>query len=194
MIWRLMKDFKYDIMFSAFVDYDIDTYYIYYTPHAWICRKFVTNVPHIHNIASQTLSKFDFETFQNLQLRNIVIITKQQKCSITYYNVAVLRGNAKHRSVIGRLGVMFNVRNGTYLVLTEFLHNIYVRLNLRPPFPSAHLTCSVCQAMCVIVDKNKCIKQLALVTIIFSNPLRVGFIQLGPSSNTKGTSKIKQPY
>ena len=28
MIWRLIKDFKFDIMFSACFDYDIDTYYI----------------------------------------------------------------------------------------------------------------------------------------------------------------------
>ena len=37
MIWRLIKDFKFDILFSACFDYDIDTYYILkniYTPHA----------------------------------------------------------------------------------------------------------------------------------------------------------------
>ena len=30
--------------------------------------------PHIHNIASQTMSKVYFETFQSLQLTNIVIL------------------------------------------------------------------------------------------------------------------------
>ena len=35
LIWRLIKDFKSDVMFSAGFDYDIDTYYIYiYIPHA----------------------------------------------------------------------------------------------------------------------------------------------------------------
>ena len=64
MNWRLIKDFKSDIMFSAGFDYDI---YIYiYIPHAWICRKFMTNVPHVHNIASQIMSKVYFETFQSL--------------------------------------------------------------------------------------------------------------------------------
>ena len=43
-------------------------------PHALICRKFNTNVPHIHNIASQTMRKVYFETFQSLQLTNIVIL------------------------------------------------------------------------------------------------------------------------
>ena len=59
MIWRLIKDFKSNIMFSACFDYDMDTYYIYdiYTPHASTCRKFVTNVSHFHNNASQTMSK-----------------------------------------------------------------------------------------------------------------------------------------
>ena len=48
--------------------------YIYiYIPHAWICRKFITNVSHVHNITSQTMSKVYFETFQSLQLTNIVI-------------------------------------------------------------------------------------------------------------------------
>ena len=29
MIWRQIKDFKSDVVFSAGFDYDIDTYYIY---------------------------------------------------------------------------------------------------------------------------------------------------------------------
>ena len=29
MIWRLIKDFKSDIVFNACFDYDIDTYYTY---------------------------------------------------------------------------------------------------------------------------------------------------------------------
>ena len=29
MIWRLIKDFKYDIVFSACFDYDIDAHCIY---------------------------------------------------------------------------------------------------------------------------------------------------------------------
>ena len=29
MIWRLIKDFKSDVVFSVGFDYDIDTYYIY---------------------------------------------------------------------------------------------------------------------------------------------------------------------
>ena len=33
MIWRLIKDFKSDVVFSASFDYDKDTYYIY-IPHA----------------------------------------------------------------------------------------------------------------------------------------------------------------
>ena len=63
MIGRLMKDLKFDIVFSACFDYDIDTIY---SPHAQICRKFFTNVPHAHNIASQTMGKVYFETFQSL--------------------------------------------------------------------------------------------------------------------------------
>ena len=35
MIWRLIKDFKSDIVFSAGFDYDVYYYYIYiYIPHA----------------------------------------------------------------------------------------------------------------------------------------------------------------
>ena len=33
MIWRLIKDFKSDIMFSAGFDYDIDTYFIHIYIH-----------------------------------------------------------------------------------------------------------------------------------------------------------------
>ena len=74
MIWRLIKDFKSDIVLHACFDSNICLEIIYiYTPHAWICRKFITNVPHIHNIASQTTSKAYFQTFQSLQLTNIMI-------------------------------------------------------------------------------------------------------------------------
>ena len=76
MIWRLIKDFKSDTMLSACFDYDIVSYNILkyiYIPHAWICRKFITNIPHVHNIASQTMGKVYFETFQSLRLMNIVI-------------------------------------------------------------------------------------------------------------------------
>ena len=44
-----------------------------------MCRKFIINVPHIHNIASQIMSKVYFETFQSLQLTNIVIKAKTLK-------------------------------------------------------------------------------------------------------------------
>ena len=76
MIWRLVKDFKSNIVFTVGFGYDRDIYYIskyMYIPHEKICRKFNTNVPHIHNIASQTMRKVYFETFQSLQLTNIVI-------------------------------------------------------------------------------------------------------------------------
>ena len=72
MILRLIKDFKSNVVLSASFDYDIDTYYIY-IPHAWICRKFIINVPHVQNIASQTMGEVYFETFQSLRLMNIVI-------------------------------------------------------------------------------------------------------------------------
>ena len=41
--------------------------------HAHICKKFITNVPHVHNIASQTMRKVCFETYQSLWLTNIVL-------------------------------------------------------------------------------------------------------------------------
>ena len=64
MIWRLIKYFKSDIVFSACFDYDKDAYYIQtYIYDAQICRKFITNAPHVHNIASQTMGKVDFLTF-----------------------------------------------------------------------------------------------------------------------------------
>ena len=72
MIWRLIKDFKSDIVLSESFDYDIDTLYIY-SPRAQICRKFITNVPQVHIIASQTMGKGYFETLQSLPLTNIVI-------------------------------------------------------------------------------------------------------------------------
>jgi hypothetical protein len=35
MIWRLIKYYKSDIVFSACFDYDVDTYYTYiHIPHA----------------------------------------------------------------------------------------------------------------------------------------------------------------
>ena len=71
MIWRLIKDFKSHVVFSAGFDYDIDAYYIYI--HTQICRNFISNVPHVHNIASQTMGKVYIETFQSLRLLNIVI-------------------------------------------------------------------------------------------------------------------------
>ena len=49
MIWRLNKDFKFDIVFSACFDYNKDVYSIYICVcvfHAQICRKFITNAPH----------------------------------------------------------------------------------------------------------------------------------------------------
>ena len=43
-----------------------------YIRHARICRQFITNVPHVHNIASQTnMGKVYFDTFQSLRLTNI---------------------------------------------------------------------------------------------------------------------------
>ena len=75
MIWRLLKDFKFDIVFSACSDYDIDSYYIYIKK--FLMHKYVESslpmFPHVHNIASQTMDKVHFETFQSLQLMNIVI-------------------------------------------------------------------------------------------------------------------------
>jgi hypothetical protein len=43
--------------------------------HEYVERaeRLITNVPHIHNIASQTMGEVYFETFQSLQLTNIVI-------------------------------------------------------------------------------------------------------------------------
>ena len=41
--------------------------------HEYVESSLPMGIPHIHNIASQITSKFDFETFQSLQLTNIVI-------------------------------------------------------------------------------------------------------------------------
>ena len=38
-----------------------------------MCRKFITIVPHVHNIASQTMGKVYFDTVQCLWLTNIMI-------------------------------------------------------------------------------------------------------------------------
>ena len=87
MIWRLVEDFKSNTVFSAGFDYDIDIYYIWKymcIPHALICRKFNTNVPHIHNIASQTMRKVYFETFQSLRLTNIVIVLNVLPRKVVY--------------------------------------------------------------------------------------------------------------
>jgi hypothetical protein len=49
MIWRLIKDFKSDIVFSACFDFDTDAYYIYiyiFLMHN-IFRNFITKVPHV---------------------------------------------------------------------------------------------------------------------------------------------------
>lgn len=74
MIWRLIKDFKSGIVFNAGFDYDVDIIYIYiYIVQSRICRKFITNVPRVHIIASQTMGKGYFETLQSLPLTNIVI-------------------------------------------------------------------------------------------------------------------------
>ena len=74
MNWRLIKDFKFDIVFSACFYFDIDSLSLSLCfLHAPICRKFITNVPHVHNIASQSMGKVYFETFQSLRLMNIVI-------------------------------------------------------------------------------------------------------------------------
>ena len=45
-----------------------------YIPDAQIRRKFITNISHVHNIASQTMGKAYFETFQSLRLTNKVIM------------------------------------------------------------------------------------------------------------------------
>ena len=37
-------------------------------------EKFITNVSHVHNLASQTMSEVYFEAFQSLQLTYIVIV------------------------------------------------------------------------------------------------------------------------
>ena len=69
MIWRLIKDFKADIVFSACFDYDKDAYYIYkyiFLMHEYV-EMFITNVPHVHNIAPQTMGIVYFETFQRLR-------------------------------------------------------------------------------------------------------------------------------
>ena len=63
MIWRLIKDFKFNIVFSACFDYDIDVFSLYICVcilHAPICRKFITNVPHVHNIVSQRMGDVYF--------------------------------------------------------------------------------------------------------------------------------------
>ena len=78
MIWRLIKDFKSDIVFSASFDYDLDAYYIQkylFLMHEYV-ERFITNVPQVHNIASQTMGEVYFETFQSFQLTYIVIVRK----------------------------------------------------------------------------------------------------------------------
>ena len=37
-----------------------------------MCRKFITYVPHVHNIASQIMGTVYFEAFQSLRLTNMV--------------------------------------------------------------------------------------------------------------------------
>ena len=75
MTWRQIKDFKSNIVFSASFDYDVDDFNFrnVYIPRARICRNLITNVLHVHNIASQTMGKVYFEFFQSLRLTNIVI-------------------------------------------------------------------------------------------------------------------------
>ena len=93
LIRRLIKDFKSDIVFSAGFDYDIDTYYIYidrYIFHAHICRKFITDVPHVHNIASQTIGKVYFETYQSLRLTNTVTAVKN-KHSMIFHIIQIIK-------------------------------------------------------------------------------------------------------
>ena len=41
--------------------------------HEYVESSLPINVPCVHTIASQTMSKFDFETIQSLQLTNIMI-------------------------------------------------------------------------------------------------------------------------
>ena len=68
---EINQGLQVDIMFSACCDYNIDTYYV---SLARICRIFNTNAPYVHNIASQTMGKVYFETFQSLRLMNMVIL------------------------------------------------------------------------------------------------------------------------
>ena len=74
MIRRLIKDFNSNILFSACFDYDIGAYYIYIYSSCTNMWKFIINVPHVHNIASQTMGKVYIETYQSLWLTNIVIL------------------------------------------------------------------------------------------------------------------------
>ena len=41
MNWRLIKDFKSDIVFSASFDYDIDMYYIYIYIYSFLMHEYV---------------------------------------------------------------------------------------------------------------------------------------------------------
>ena len=50
------KDIKFDIVFSACFDYDIFSLSL-------SMYSSCTNVPHVHNIASQSMGKVYFETF-----------------------------------------------------------------------------------------------------------------------------------
>jgi hypothetical protein len=56
MNWRLIKEFNSDIVIiTIFKDV--------YIPHARVCRKFISNVPHVCNFAPQAIGKVYFETF-----------------------------------------------------------------------------------------------------------------------------------
>jgi hypothetical protein len=47
---------------------------------------FITNVPHIHNIASQTMGEVYFETFPSLQLTNIVMLSTFSSTMTFYFH------------------------------------------------------------------------------------------------------------
>ena len=75
---RIWRCYLQNLSFQFWLWYGYLLYLEIYIPHAQICRKLNTNVPHIHNIASQTMLKVYFETFQSFQLTNIVIIASQK--------------------------------------------------------------------------------------------------------------------
>ena len=72
MIWRLIKDFKSNIMFSAYYDFDIDTYNVYiFFMHEYV-KSSLPMFPMFTILHPKLWVNF-IETFQSLRLMSIVI-------------------------------------------------------------------------------------------------------------------------